>query len=251
MDGAAGWSEVAGTWSELWGGFAAPAQDAIIEHAGVVAGTRVLDVGCGSGEFLARLAERDAVVAGVDPAFEMRALARLAVPTAHVVDGDAEHLPLDDASWQVVTAVNALQFADDAEAGLAELARVTMPGGRLAIANWADAAHNDLDVIERAVASYWEDELPPDGPTRLDGGLEALLVAGGLEPVWSGLVPTPWRAADADALVRAVLMGEDADGLAEVGPVVEAAAAPFLRADGSYLLRNAFRVAVARVPVQG
>ena len=48
--------------------------------------------------------------------------------------------------------------------------------------------------------------------------------------------------------MRGVLLGEDAEGLAAVGPVVVAAARPFRRADGGYVLLNAFRWVVGELP---
>lgn len=238
-----GWSEVAAGWAELWGSFAVPAQDVLIERCGIGRGTRVLDVGCGSGEFLARLRERGADPTGADPAAEMVAAASV---HAHVVRADAEALPFDDGSFAVVTAVNALQFADDTTAALREFERVLAPGGRMGIANWAEGPRNDVDVIERAVAAALDDEVLPDGPLRPAGGLETAMTDAGLHVVASGIVDVPWHAADDATLVRGILLGEDPATLAELHRLVVDAATPFRTADGGYLLRNAFRWAVAR-----
>ncbi|MFG6404065.1 class I SAM-dependent methyltransferase [Microbacterium sp. P04] len=245
VDGAdaEGWSEVASGWSELWGAFALPAQRALIAASGIGPGTRVLDAGCGTGEFLAVLREVGADPIGVDPASGMRELAEARGFT--VKRGDAEHLPLADASVEVVTAVNALHFADDTTAALREFARVLVPGGLVAVANWAEHSSNDVDVIERALAEADGDEPPPDGPLSTAGGLEAAVTDAGLRVVASGVVDTPWRAADDDTLIRGILLGEDAAGLAERGPTVIAAAEPFRDGSG-YLLRNAFRWVVAK-----
>jgi hypothetical protein len=75
-----------------------------------------------------------------------------------------------------------------------------------------------------------------------------LLAGAGLDVEHAALVDVPWTAADDGALVRGLLLGEDAAGLAERGPVVLAAAARFRRADGSYRFRNAFRLVLARRP---
>lgn len=238
-----GWSGVAAGWAELWGSFAVPAQEVLIERCAIVRGTRVLDVGCGSGEFLARLRERGAEPTGADPAADMVAAASV---HAHVVLADAESLPFDAGSFDVVTAVNALQFADDTTAALREFRRVLSPGGRIGIANWAEGSRNDIDVIERAVAAALDEDVLPDGPLRPAGGLEAAITDAGLEVVASGIVDVPWRADDDTMLVRGILLGEDPATLAELHRVVVDAAAPFRTADGGYVLRNAFRWAVAR-----
>jgi hypothetical protein len=58
----------------------------------------------------------------------------------------------------------------------------------------------------------------------------------------------PWEVPDDDALVRGILLGEDAEGLAAGAPTVLAAARPFRGPDGSYRLVNALRWAVGRRP---
>jgi SAM-dependent methyltransferase len=246
VDGAdaGGWSDVADGWASMWGGFARPAQRVLMDAAAITPGTAVVDVGCGGGEFLALLRDAGARAVGVDPADGMRRVATAA--GFDVRAGDAEHLPFDAGAFEVATAVNALQFADDTTAALRELARVVVADGRVAIANWADAAHNDLDVIEHAVALADDTEPHPDGPLRIEGGLESALAAAGLGVSASGLVDVPWAAADEEALVRGVLLGETEEFIAEMRPVVREAAAPFRVGEG-YVLHNRFRWVVGAV----
>lgn len=246
MDGAEGWSEVAGIWAELWEPISLPAREAIIRATGVQPGTRVLDVGCGAGAFVAQLHALGAIADGIDPAPDMIELAQRRTPNADIRVGEAESLPWADASFEVVTAINALQFADDTMDALAEFARVLVPGGFVAIANWAEGSRNALDVVERAVAAADFSEVPPDGDLRQEGGLDAVLAEAGLTVTESGVVDTPWRLADDDELVRGILMGEDPPTVERLAPVVIQASAPFRTPDGGYLLRNAFRYAVAR-----
>lgn len=253
-----GWSSLAAQWSELWAASAAPAHEALIAASGIRSGSRVLDVGCGSGEFLRTLAQHGAVATGVDPAPGMVALARTLAPLADVRIAEAEDLPFADASFDVVTAVNALQFADDTVDALAEFARVLAPGGFVAVANWAEGARNDIDAIEASVAAAdddgtggtggADDEAAPGDDLRAPGGLETVMSEAGLVVVTAGLVSVPWFAPDDDALVRGVLLGEDPSLLRELAPVVLAAAAPFRTDGGGYRLNNAYRYAVARIP---
>lgn len=237
MDGNDGWSEIAAEWSELWGDFAAPVHGAIIREAGIGKGTTVLDVGCGSGEFLRTLEQWGADPTGIDPAPGMVALAG---PRARI--GDFDQLPWPNDTFDVVTAINALQFADDTLDALAEAKRVTVPGGAIAIANWAEGALNDLDVIERAIADHESEDHRPDDDLRRAGGLERLFADAGVELVASGVVHLPWRAPDIDTLVRGVLLGEDAGVRAALTPVIVEAAAPY-KSEG-YELMNAFRFVV-------
>jgi SAM-dependent methyltransferase len=246
----AAWSAVAAEWAQLWGSFATPARYAILEATGIRPGASVLDVGCGSGEFLGMLLDAGAAAAGIDPAPGMIELARVRVPAADIRLGAVESLPWPDASFDAVTAINALQFADDPDAALAEIARVTVPGGAIAVANWADAARNDIHVLEQAVAASFEEELPPENELRIPGGLEELFRRGGVALVASGTVVAPWDAPDENTLVRGILLGEDSAGLADGAATVIDAATPFRTTDGGYRLVNAFRYAVGRTPAR-
>jgi SAM-dependent methyltransferase len=243
-----GWSAMAADWAELWGSVADPAQRILISESGIAPGTRVLDVGCGSGEFLAAIAEVGAIPAGIDPARGMVERARARVLEADVRLGGVEELPWADASFDVVTAVNSLQFADDTLEALGEMMRVAGPGGLIAVANWAERAQNDLDTIEVAVAAAYGEEPRPDGELRFEGGLEEVFSDAGLELRSVGLVDVAWEADDADALVRGVLMGAEPAEQRAIAPIVVEAAQPFRRRDGSYRLVNAFRYAIGRVP---
>lgn len=248
MDGAGQdpWSEVADGWAELWAGSAEPAWSALLRAAGVAPGDRVLDVGCGSGELLAHLDGMGLVTAGIDPAGRMVARARSLVPAADVRRGVAEDLPWPDGTFALVVAVNVLELVDDPEDAFAELIRVSAPDGAVAVVNWAEAARNDLDAIERAVSIDAGDELRPDSEVRLDGGHERLFRRSGLRIVGSGVVEVPWSAPDDATLVRAVLLGEDEATMASIGDVVVAAAERFRTPDGGYRLLNHFRYAVGR-----
>lgn len=240
------WSEIAEEWSRSWGSFPRPVHLRLLEACRVEAGTRVLDVGCGSGELLAALTQRGARAAGLDPSIGMVERACRTAPDAEVRQGSWRSIPWPDASFDVVTAVNALQYADDTSAAVAEALRVVRPGGVVAIANWADRALNDLDAIEGALAAASGDETPPDGDLRIPGGLEAVLEESGLELVEAGVVDVPWTPVDDAALLRGVLLDEDPHP--DDSRVVLDAAAPFRRADGAYVLANVFRYAVGRAP---
>ncbi|MFJ3408115.1 class I SAM-dependent methyltransferase [Promicromonospora sp. NPDC090134] len=242
------WSAVADDWGRYWGTFARPVWEPLVRTAGIGPGSRVLDVGCGSGELLEHLQDLGARASGVDPATRMVELARARAVGADVRLGEAEHLPFDDGAFDAVLAVNAVQFADDVDDALAEIARVLTPGGVVGLAGWADRTRNDLDAINVALAEADDEEPPEDSPLRLQGGLAAVLADAGWAVLDHGVVPVPWTAREANDLVRGILFGEGDATVAELAPVVVEAAAPFRRPDGSYRLLNAFRWAVARRP---
>lgn len=110
------------------------------ERLDVPAGCELLDVACGSGQ-LALLAARDGVkVTGVDiaPNLIQRAQARANAEGLKVrfLEGDAEDLPFEDASFDVVTSLIGAMFAPRPELVAHELLRVCSPGGTIAMANW-------------------------------------------------------------------------------------------------------------------
>ena len=94
-------------------------------------GDRVLDACCGTGDLALADARAGGRVTGVDFSEEMLARAERKAPEFQWVQADAAALPFDDASFEVVTVGFGIRNLADLEAGLAELARVLVPGGRL------------------------------------------------------------------------------------------------------------------------
>jgi ubiquinone/menaquinone biosynthesis C-methylase UbiE len=118
----------------------ADVHDVIVEAAGPAEGRQWLDVACGTGDLAIRAARRGAGVVGVDfaPALVETATRQAsdAGLSIHFRVGDAEALPLDDASFDVVTSTFGVMFAPDQPRAAGELGRVTRPGGRLSLATW-------------------------------------------------------------------------------------------------------------------
>jgi len=101
----------------------------------------VLDVGCGTGALLERLAGAcpGAPLAGLEPVPEMLAAARRRLPASVAVEaGWAEHLPFGTGRFDVVVSSSAFHYVHDPEAALSEMRRVLRPHGRLVITDWCD-----------------------------------------------------------------------------------------------------------------
>ncbi|MEU8313840.1 class I SAM-dependent methyltransferase [Micromonospora sp. NPDC048887] len=94
-------------------------------------GTRVLDLGAGTGKLTMTLAEVSGDVTAVEPDEAMLAELRRAAPGVRALPGSAETIPLPDAAVDAVVAGNAMHWFDMAVAG-PEIARVLSPGGVLA-----------------------------------------------------------------------------------------------------------------------
>ncbi|MET8283360.1 class I SAM-dependent methyltransferase [Micromonospora sp. NPDC005174] len=97
----------------------------------VAPGSRVLDLGAGTGKLAATLVALGVDVVAVEPDPAMLAQLRRELPTVRALSGSAEAIPLPDASVDAVLAGNALHWFDMALAG-PEIARVLTPGGVLA-----------------------------------------------------------------------------------------------------------------------
>jgi SAM-dependent methyltransferase len=111
-----------------------------VESLPILAGARVLDVACGTGNLAIPLARGGAVVTGVDiaPNLLVQARERASAEGLSAVfdEGDAEDLPYADGSFDAVVTMFGAMFAPRPEVVASELARVLKPGGLLAMANW-------------------------------------------------------------------------------------------------------------------
>lgn len=117
------------------------------------AGAHVLEVGCGTGVFLPRLAAAvgdGGRVVGLDhsPQFLAQARSRLdglGVPGVELVEGDALGLPFPDGTFDATHCERVLMHLGDMTAAIAEMVRVVRPGGRVVAAEvYANAAAIDV-----------------------------------------------------------------------------------------------------------
>jgi SAM-dependent methyltransferase len=132
----------AGDWDQC-AGLVTPAGTLVLERHDIGAGQDVLDVGTGSGGNVAiPAALRGAKVVGLDVTPELLERAERHAAEAGVevewVEGDAQDLPFDDASFDRVISTFGAMFAPDHARAAAELVRVCRPGGRVAMTTWID-----------------------------------------------------------------------------------------------------------------
>ncbi len=152
-----------------------PAAEVVVGCAAPAPGEHVVDVGCGTGNAALLAAGRGAQVTGIDPSQRLLDVACTNAADqrleASFAQGDASALPLEDASANVVVSVFGVIFAPDAHAAVAEMARVTAPGGRIVLSAWLptgalyDVAQIRREALAPAVGSpaapapfAWHDE---------------------------------------------------------------------------------------------
>ncbi len=100
-------------------------------------GERVLDLAAGTGSSSLPFAEAGAQVVAADFSLGMLRVGKRAHPDLDLLAGDALRLPFADASFDVVTISFGLRNVSDVDAALAEMARVTKPGGRLVVCEFS------------------------------------------------------------------------------------------------------------------
>ena len=128
-----------------------------VDLSGAGPGSRVLDVATGTGDLALAIRERGAEVVGMDFSEEMLVHARRKAPDVRFEWGNALELGYDDASFDAATVgFGARNFAH-LERGIAEMARVVRPGGRVVILEITTPQKPPLSWFFR----FWFDRVVP------------------------------------------------------------------------------------------
>ncbi|MCU1431547.1 MAG: Methyltransferase type 11 [Actinotalea sp.] len=156
-------------YDRFMGRFSTPLAPLFADAADVRAGHVVLDVGCGPGALTQELVRRvgAASVAAIDPSPPFVAALRERLPGVDVRTGTAEALPFADDTFERSLAQLVVHFMADPVAGLAEMARVTRPGGLVAATVWDHSGSDGpLSLFWRAVRDV---DQPSPGEAALAG----------------------------------------------------------------------------------
>lgn len=117
-------------------------------------GLRVLDIGCGTGHYMARLRARGFDVAGVDGSEEMLIHARVNNPESRLELADVERIPFDGDQFDYVICIEVLRYLPDISGPIREMSRLLRPGGA-ALATAASPLNlNGYCLINRIASSY-------------------------------------------------------------------------------------------------
>jgi FAD/FMN-containing dehydrogenase/SAM-dependent methyltransferase len=245
------WGTDPRAWADLAEAHNRPLFEAVLDAAEINPGTRLLDVGCGSGLTLKLAEERGAIPAGLDISPGLLQVAGQRLTGTDLREGDMESLPYPDAAFDAVTGVNAFQFAGDPRRALREAARVTRPGGRVVASLFAAPERSQGTVVHQAMSALIPPEQAADhAPYALSapGNLEAALADVGLDPVGHGEVVCDWRYENMDDAIKGLLCSAggaraaEAAGEDKVRDVLNHALRPFQDPrTGVVTLTNTFR----------
>ncbi|HVW28340.1 MAG TPA: class I SAM-dependent methyltransferase [Polyangiaceae bacterium] len=144
--------------------------EAMLDAAGLHAGSKVLDVGCGCGTTTLTIASRvgsGGTAVGVDISGPMVDVARKRTAAAGFSNvrfehGDLQTCPLDEDTYDAVVSRLGIMFFDDPVAAFARLRRALRAGGRLSAVCWRDPSENPWIELPRRVTSSFLSTEPID-----------------------------------------------------------------------------------------
>jgi SAM-dependent methyltransferase len=232
-------------------GWGAPLHARVLDLACVGAATTVLDLGCGTGTFAAAAVARGARVLGIDADRSAVVAASAAVPEADFRVGDAHDPP--PGPFDLVAAVQLLQHVANPLAVLRAAARV---GFVVAVTTWGPEETCDVRAFGEALEAWLPSRRPPSGPPPLTDPARLRKIVGlaGLAVTAEEDVECLFTYDDADALVQPLLAAGIGRAAAARAGQEAVRRAVVTRLDvnrtrtGGYVLRNRFRVLLARPP---
>ncbi|MFB6702189.1 MULTISPECIES: class I SAM-dependent methyltransferase [Streptomyces] len=256
------WSGRAEAYARTYARLCAHPSAALLDAVEAGPGVRVLDVGCGSGTMSAAAVARGASVYAVDAEPGMAAATRRAVPgvTAHIAR--LPELPYANDTFDAVVGNFVLNHVGRPLAALAELRRITRPGGRVAVTIWRAPGAPGQTLIARAAQTAgltrpaWLPALAPeDDFPRTEEGFAALLDAAGLleaecsEMAWEHRCdPDTWWAGAEQGIgaIGQVLTGGGAEGVVAARRAYDGLCAEFRTREGLLVLPHVALLACGR-----
>jgi SAM-dependent methyltransferase len=215
-------------------------------------GTRLLHVGCGTGTALELAARSGAEVAGLDASVELLKVARERLPDADLRVADAAELPYDRGCFDQVMAFDAIQYIEPPAVAVAELARVTRPGGSVVIGLWHNWSGREASAFLNAVRGLVPPGSPDAQPVRdlyrlrevmKEAGLDVYAYAEVTHRYDFDSLDDAWRSMQSSPNVARAI---DVVGMQAAHEVFQANFGNQRRPDGSIQQDNLFQYAVGR-----
>ena len=164
-----GWERVADRYDSIWASLTTQFVNPLLTAAGVRAGMRLLDVACGPGYTTAAARRLGAEAVGVDFSHEMIEQARSRNSGIDLFHGDAENLPFEPKSFDLVVMNFGLLHLANPGKGLAEARRVLRHPGRFGFTVWAKPDEHILGrIVQQAIETHADPGVSvPEGPASL------------------------------------------------------------------------------------
>jgi SAM-dependent methyltransferase len=181
--------------------------DELVDLAGLSPGSRVLEVGCGTGQASVPLARRDLSIVAIEPGKELAARARqrlAAFSAVEVVTAGFEEWQAPDEAFDAVVSFAAIHWVDP-DIRYPKTAQLLNPDGAIAVFDWTDTlAHDGDDFFREVVTDYaavvpeWQVAAPPAPPEIASSAKDDIAASGRFGPVEERrfVWPATYRAGD-------------------------------------------------------
>jgi ubiquinone/menaquinone biosynthesis C-methylase UbiE len=194
------WDRSAETYGDTFALITGRGAPLLIEAAQVDGSCQVLEVGCGPGKVAAEFARTGATVTGVDLSARMVEIAQQRYPNIRFQEANAEQLPFDDRTFDVVVACYVVHHFARPEITFREICRVLKSGGRFAfvvpqeqasIGVFFDAlgAHHTLDAVPHGPLFEVTDQRVYDSMLTAAGFTDCLLAIHEITHRWESIEP--------------------------------------------------------------
>jgi len=204
-----GWGERAAGWAYLAEPYARRVNEALSGRLGVVPGTRLADIACGSGYAANLAAGRGAVVSGLDASEALIAIARARTPAGDFRVGDMFALPFADDSFDAAASFNGIWKG--CGQALPEGRRAVPPGGLTGFTFWGSPSRASRPGCCRTSRPWRSCHQPatsrPPSPRAIPGGPGRpgqMLADAGLQFISRGTAQAISELPDLDLAVRAL-----------------------------------------------
>ncbi|MFC5003965.1 class I SAM-dependent methyltransferase [Dactylosporangium cerinum] len=247
------WTGRAAAYADSYAHLCTHTAPALLAAAGMAPGVRLLDVGTGTGTVAALAVAGGGRVTAVDAEPGMVDLARGNVPGAEVVEGQLPDLPFPDGAFDAVVANFVVNHVIDPARTVAELLRLTAPGGRVAVTVWPHPApplqQLWADVMAAVGLTPAPSSIPPElNFARTTDGVTGLLAGAGVRDVecrtiaWTHQTDVEsWWVGPSNGMgaLGEALAGQDPATVAAARREYERQAAAYVTADGVLALPTA------------